>query len=75
MDKDKYFDYIYKPKSIYEKASGFIPGISAAYYPAQSNAKGKLQRMPRDDFYNSGLGKPIKEDWTESKIAQNQKAK
>ena len=44
MDKDKYFDYIYKPKNVYEKTSGFIPGISAAYYPVQSDGMGKLQK-------------------------------
>ena len=70
MDKDKYFDYIYKPKNVYEKTSGFIPGISAAYYPVQSDGKGKLQKSLKEDFYNFGLGKLVKEDWTESKIAE-----
>ena len=56
MDRDKYFDYIYKPKNIHEKSFGFIPYISAAQYPLYNDGQGEV-------LNNLGLGITMQEDW------------
>lgn len=38
MDKDRYFERIYKPKNVYEKNFGLNPRLSAAFYPVENDA-------------------------------------
>lgn len=62
MDKDKYFDQIYKPVTFGEQEQSFAPRVSAAYYPVQNDGTGLIGKIPDPKLFNDGFGQVIMQD-------------
>lgn len=62
MNVEKNIEKIYKPMSFFSGDSGFLPRLTAAYYPVQNDGNSLIGKIPDIQYFNDGLGKLIHQD-------------